>query len=244
MKNAVLILPSHKSSEISFKVGIAGTQTLPSTVCVILERDGKSVSYNATQSNDSWIANIDNPGIVFSPGEVKLSVSVLINNRLFVPLKSIAVIEVNQQEMIDQPEIAVQPTVQPEEVITQPHVESVAKETIKSTQEIIPDAVQENVSDVREETPVQSEISVDPILENVKKVAKEERERRAKEILNDAKAKTIAEKKMVKPIRTRLLPAIEPKVENIVYDITNEKVQEVTKSKKMFTLKKIKVVYI
>src|SRR5271154_88764 len=87
-----LSFPADKSVDLAFKLGIAGTQTAPTTVAVVLERDGKMLTYKAVQQGDEWIAKIENPGAVFSFGEVKLSVNVLINNRLITPLKSTATI--------------------------------------------------------------------------------------------------------------------------------------------------------
>lgn len=92
-----LTFPSHRSFELSFKVGIAGTQALPQSVSVVLERDGKALSFKATKVVDDWVANITNPGEIFQGSmPVGVSVNVIVNNRLFVPLKTTAVIEDSQ----------------------------------------------------------------------------------------------------------------------------------------------------
>jgi hypothetical protein len=87
-----LSFPADKSVDLAFKVGIAGTQTSPTTVTVVLERDGKMLSYAALPRGDEWVAKIENPGSVFKFGEVKLVVNVVIGGRIITPLKSIATI--------------------------------------------------------------------------------------------------------------------------------------------------------
>ena len=87
-----LTFPSDKSTEMTFKVDIAGTSAHPSTVSVVLERDNTSLSYHAMKNGDDWTAKIDRPGLVFGPGEVRVSINVLLNSRLFTPMKSKAVI--------------------------------------------------------------------------------------------------------------------------------------------------------
>jgi hypothetical protein len=42
-----LSFPSDKSVEITFKVGIAGTQAMPQKVAVVLEKGSTSLSFNA-----------------------------------------------------------------------------------------------------------------------------------------------------------------------------------------------------
>jgi hypothetical protein len=105
-----LSFPSNKSIEMTFKVGIAGTQTPPQNVSVVLEKDGTALSYHAAKGDgDDWTARIDNPGKVFGLGEVNLRVSVLLNNRLFTPMKSIAQIieEVEADSHIPEPDSTV-----------------------------------------------------------------------------------------------------------------------------------------
>jgi|SRR5579859_4272559 len=104
-----LSFSADKSTDLAFKVGIAGTQTVPTMVSVVLERDGKTISYKAEQQGDEWVAKIENPGSMFKFGEVKLSVNVVIHNRIFTPLKSVAMIVGDTSD----PEPAVQHDVEP-----------------------------------------------------------------------------------------------------------------------------------
>ena len=103
-----LSFPSNKSVEMSFKVGIAGTQTAPQNVCVVLERDAKSLSFNATKTGEEWTAQIESPGTVFGVGQIKVSVNVTLNNRVFTPMKTTA--EITDENI--QPEVQ---EVKPEE---------------------------------------------------------------------------------------------------------------------------------
>jgi hypothetical protein len=96
-----LIFPSNKSIEIAFKVGIAGTSSQPQSVAVVLERDSMALSFHAAKLGDEWTATVNNPGAIFAPGQVKLSVNVLLNNRLFTPLKTSAEIVDGENVTVD-----------------------------------------------------------------------------------------------------------------------------------------------
>jgi hypothetical protein len=126
-----LSLPANKSTELTFKVGIGGTQTQPTTVSVVLERDGKTLTFNADKAptGDDWVAVIEKPGSTFESGDVKMSISVLLNNRLFTPMKSSATI-------ITEPEVVIEPTIE-QEIEVAPAVEQVVPEPVT---EIIPPA--------------------------------------------------------------------------------------------------------
>lgn len=117
-----LSLPADKSTELTFKVGIAGTQTLPTNVTVVLERDGKTLSFNAgkSQEGDDWVAVIEKPGMTFESGDVKLSINVLVNNRLFTPMKSSATI-IPEAAKVVEPEVPVEAV--PEQVVPEPVTE-------------------------------------------------------------------------------------------------------------------------
>lgn len=80
-----------KKVEVSFKVGIAGTSSTPKTVMVVLERDNLSLSFSAIKEGDEYKAVVQDVG-VFSEGSVNLSVNVLLNGRVFTPLKTAAMI--------------------------------------------------------------------------------------------------------------------------------------------------------
>ena len=89
-----LIFPANKSFELSFNVGIAGTSEPPQSVSVVLEKDSKSLSFKANKVGEGWCAVISNPGQTFPDGgELNVSVNVIINNRVFSPLKTIAMLD-------------------------------------------------------------------------------------------------------------------------------------------------------
>ena len=79
-----LSFPGNKSTEISFKIGIAGTTAAPSKVRVMLEQGDDALSFAAKNVGDSWTSVIEQPGRIFD-GEVKLSICVHLNNQVFVP---------------------------------------------------------------------------------------------------------------------------------------------------------------
>ena len=114
--------PADKSIEMTFKVGIAGTTSPPSSVMVVLERDGMSLSYAAHQLGDDWTAKIDQPGKTFGTGSVKLSVNIILRERLFTPFKTIAdIVDVAAPEFVvpQTPEPApVEPEVQAVDIPT------------------------------------------------------------------------------------------------------------------------------
>jgi hypothetical protein len=108
--------PADKSIEMTFKVGIAGTASPPSSVVVVLERDGTSLSYSAHQLGDDWTAKIDQPGKTFGTGSVKLSVNVILRERVFTPFKTIAdIVDVAAPEfVVPQTPAPVEPQPEPE----------------------------------------------------------------------------------------------------------------------------------
>lgn len=134
-----LSFPSNKSTEMTFKVGIAGTQTPPQNVAVVLERDGRSLSYTATKVGDDWVALIDNPGKLFETGEVKVCVNVLLHNRLFTPMRTIANIIEELEAAVDQTPPAEEPPVEvaaadpaPEPAaVIEPEVEVAPEDAVK-----------------------------------------------------------------------------------------------------------------
>jgi hypothetical protein len=93
-----LLFPADKSIELLFKVGIAGTNSLPSSVTVVLDRAGTALSFKATQVGEEWRAVINNPGQMFSVGKVDLSINVIVNSRLFTPMKTVAEISAAEEQ--------------------------------------------------------------------------------------------------------------------------------------------------
>lgn len=84
----LLTFPSDKTIELSFKLGIAGTSAAPSNVAVVLGKDNKKLSFNATKQGDEWKAIVENPGASLGHGDVTVAVQVILNNQLFSPLKT------------------------------------------------------------------------------------------------------------------------------------------------------------
>jgi len=85
--------PSKKTTEISFGLSTAGSAASPSSVAVVLERDNMSMSWAAQQSADRWRAEIINPGNIFDAGPVKMSIRIILNGQVFVPMTVSASIE-------------------------------------------------------------------------------------------------------------------------------------------------------
>jgi hypothetical protein len=107
-----LLFPADKSIELLFKVGIAGTNSLPSSVAVILDRAGTALSFKAEAVGEEWRAVIDKPGLMFSVGKVDLSINVIVNSRLFTPMKAVA--EISAAEEQDAAPDEIQHTTPPE----------------------------------------------------------------------------------------------------------------------------------
>jgi len=120
----LLSFPHSNPVELAFKVGIAGTQAVPSSVALVLEKDGRSLSYAATRNGEDWVARVDNPGAVFGAGEVKLGIHVIVNNRIFTPFKSAATIEPLPEAVVTP---APEPVAQPEPAPTAEAVAATSK---------------------------------------------------------------------------------------------------------------------
>jgi hypothetical protein len=85
-----LSFPANKQIELSFKVGIAGTSSVPQSVQIVLEKNSIALAFSASSHGDMWTAIIDSPGTTFGTGQVKMSVNVLLNSKLFTPMKGTA----------------------------------------------------------------------------------------------------------------------------------------------------------
>lgn len=219
----LLEFPSDKSIEMTFKVGIAGTQTAPTNVAVVLERAGQSLSYTAAKSGDDWVANIDSPGKTFGTGEVKMCVNVLLNNRLFTPLKSMANIVGESAEQVkhDEPPVKLdEPQVPKAEIEPAP---------------VAPPVSMEEVEEVVEAKPAPKPV-----------VSDEDKRKKVKELLSTArdaadkkKAETV---KATPPIRMQLLKSVEPGVKKATPAPVKE-AKTVAKNHDIFSLKKTKIIY-
>lgn len=88
-----LSIPSNRDFQVAFKINIAGTSAHPSQVKVQVERDELSLGFIAEQKNDEWIATLTDLGRIFSDGEATLSIAIVVNNRLFTPMKKSATLK-------------------------------------------------------------------------------------------------------------------------------------------------------
>lgn len=92
-----LVFSGSSSTEIEFKVNIAGTASAPQKVMAVLEQNGLALSFQAKSNGDMWTATICNMGGVLQPGLANFYINVILNDKVFVPLKSSATIENVQQ---------------------------------------------------------------------------------------------------------------------------------------------------
>lgn len=129
-------LPLNGNSEVSFKMNIQGTQTKPSQVALNLEKDGKIHSFLASLENDGYVCQInDLDKIIGLSCELKCSITVSLNGKVFTPFRGMA-------DIVDV-EIS-QPTAQP---IPQPEIQKVEPEVQKVEQEDEVDTATLNVID-------------------------------------------------------------------------------------------------
>jgi hypothetical protein len=137
-----LSFPANKQIELSFKVGIAGTSSVPTSVQIVLEKNSTALSFNAKNDGDMWSAIIENPGVTFGTGQVKMSVNVLLNSKLFTPMKGTADITDDTEE-IETPAVA-----QEEPIANPPTEEPVVSPTVAQEAEELPQQL--GVKDIRE----------------------------------------------------------------------------------------------
>ena len=83
------IFPLNHPMELSFDMDVAGTATLPSSVLLVLQRESVTVGFAATKQGDRWVANVADIGGMFTPGQVNVSIQVILNNRVFTPMKTV-----------------------------------------------------------------------------------------------------------------------------------------------------------
>lgn len=256
-----LTFPPDKSVELSFKVNIAGTNSVPSSVMLVLELNSTALSFKAIKTEDTWIAIIDNPGSVFAPGPVNLSVNVVVNNRLFTPMKCVATIEQPLADIaattpLPEPiantssasaQINELPNIANEEIfpkVEQPKMESVQKTVVDAAK----------VSEKPKLKPMMKELNrvnekiLKPEISNSAKQVKEITEifkstPISKESINRA---PLVERVTIPPIKLQLLKSIEKgpaKPQKTPAIIEEVKVQIEPKNNKM-TIKKVRVVYL
>ena len=87
-----LVFINEKSTEISFKVGIVGTNSAPQAVYVSLSSNDKSISFIANKVGESYTALVSFPDQMLEAGEANFSINVKMHDKIFTPFKSIATI--------------------------------------------------------------------------------------------------------------------------------------------------------
>ncbi len=103
-------LPLASRSEISFKMNIFGTQTQPSQVSLNLEKGKTVLSFLASLRGEEYVCEIAGLDKTFdNQGEVKCTITVNLNGKVFTPFRGIA-------EIVDV--IQTQPTANPDEEVT------------------------------------------------------------------------------------------------------------------------------
>ena len=90
------IFPLNHPMELSFDMDVAGTATLPSSVLLVLQRESVTVGFAATKQGDRWVANVADIGGMFTPGQVNVSIQVILNNRVFTPMKTVGEVVVGE----------------------------------------------------------------------------------------------------------------------------------------------------
>lgn len=248
--------PADKQIEFTFRVGIAGTQTPPSMVAVVLERGDTALSFVARQAGDEWKAIIESPGTVFGLGQVKLNVNVILNNRLFTPMKGTAEIVAEDNITVDVTVPSLDTNATVDTPILPPESGEVYKDEVKTeaVKVAAPVEVVKPVEIIKEKlikadpnvkqivhTPKVVEAVV-PKVEAAKPVEKVKPE--VKKVIEKAKVipEPIVEKvEISQPVRMQLLKSIEP---GTVYKAP--KVMESSliakKPEQLFTLRRTKII--
>jgi len=136
-----------KVNEVKFKVGVNGTQATPS-VRLVITANGHELGFPAEKSlegDDSWFSEVKLPEDI-APGQYDFRVEVVVNNRLFTPIKKQVEVAENIQVfayMIDEkPSAPVQPppTVteikkpDPQRVREKPQLKNLMKEAAAKTE--------------------------------------------------------------------------------------------------------------
>jgi hypothetical protein len=81
-----LSFPFAKPVDLKFKVNVAGTGAAPQRVAVQLERGEVQLAFVAAPVGDGWwAARVSDVGAVFTPGPVKVTIQVVLNQKLFTP---------------------------------------------------------------------------------------------------------------------------------------------------------------
>ena len=99
--------------EVSFKVGIAGSGAVPQRVTVVLKQaDDSGLTFEAhSPSEGVWAANVNVPLGALTEGPAQLAIEVLLNNKLFVPVRETVEIVAPAELRLPAPAA---PTVEPE----------------------------------------------------------------------------------------------------------------------------------
>lgn len=211
-------LPLASRSEISFKMNIFGTQTVPSQVSLNLEKDKTILSFLAFLSGDEYVCIVSNLDKTFeNQCEVKCTITVTLNGKVFTPFRGVA-------EIID---VSIPPV---SDVLPEPeHVE--VKQALPEPQ------IEPQVEPQVEPTPIKPVLTPPPIIVPPPVVAPKFEQKKEP-------AKPVAQTKPAAPIS--LLKNIEKPIERTVQEakVTVKKTQPVkAKNEKIFEIKRVSVIY-
>lgn len=96
-----MILHTNGSSEIEFKIGIAGTASPPQKVLVVIEQNGTMLSFAADQNDGLWKARIHSLEKLFTEGDASLAINVILNDKIFCPLRQHVIIAPALENTVD-----------------------------------------------------------------------------------------------------------------------------------------------
>lgn len=155
------IFPANGTTDISFKLSIAGTNTSPSEVQVCLRKEDVVLSFIATFDDNRWTASIHHPGLYFANGKIDMSISVSLSGRQYVPFRTEAQIisDAVAPASVDSSDIKVTKTVEPVVVPTVMPPDPVP--TVMASPEVNEEII-ENIS----EAPIEIVNVVEPVASN------------------------------------------------------------------------------
>jgi hypothetical protein len=231
-----LRFPSQKSIEISFKVSIAGTSALPQAVSIVLTNGETALSFTAQKRDDTWVAVVERPGMIFGDGIIQVAVHVVVNSRLFIPVKTTA--EIFSDRLNNS--AALQPEPEVVDLIT-------TKQKIEPKDEPDAVAVTKQYDELTQTLPVKSIESILKTLESanmpVSKIAKDKQHKTTTHKVTkqtSLQAKQVQED--IKP--NNLLKSIEPQIERTTEKVIETQKPTVPRTPCVFEIKRSKIVII
>ena len=156
-----LVFSGSNSTEIEFKVGVAGTAVAPQRVMAVLEQDGMSLSFAAREQEGCWRAIVSNVGQVFKAGLANFSINVILNDKLFIPMKNQVTIETESLVSVEMtpPPIAVPSTDTNVAPLIVPQATRTAEALVPQTTEVKKQIKEEPTPKVAEIVPTVAEVA-------------------------------------------------------------------------------------